>query len=125
MVNEFLIGCRHSQRTSFCLHCRQQKVSTLLQENHTINQLEIQVLSDAEENQRLNHVFEETLRKIIRTEAYRQKCLHNTIYTCFGWWMRSQPQYQNVSDQRTSHLRDQVKSLLTQYTPIGISLLRI
>ena len=115
MVNEFLLGCRHRRGTSFCLQCRQQKVSDVLQQNLSTAQLEIQVLSDAEEYRRLNHVFEETLCKIIRTEAYRQKCLQNTHYTCFGWWLRSQPQYQNVSDQRKNHLKDQVRFAHTVY----------
>lgn len=43
MVNEFLLGCRHRRGTSFCLQCRQQKVSDMLHQNLSTAQLEIQV----------------------------------------------------------------------------------
>ena len=116
MVNEFLVRCRHRQRTSFCLRCREQKVNDVLHQNMSIAQLEIQVLSDAEENRRLNHLFEQTLSKVVHKEAYRQRCLQNTQYTSFGWWLRSQPQYRNVPDHRKKHLRDQVRFAHTVYS---------
>ena len=115
MVNEFLVRCRNRHRTSFCLRCREQRVNNVMVQNITTAQHELQVLSDAEENRRLNHLFEATLTKIIYTEAYRQRCLHNTQYSSFGWWLRSQPQNQNITDRRKKRLQEQVRFAHTVY----------
>ena len=90
------------------------KVRVILQQPQTINQLERSFLSEDEENRRLNRLFEETLAKVIRGEAFRQKCLVNTPYSSFGWWIRSQPEY-DLDDAQTERLKTQVKYAHTIY----------
>ena len=109
MGNEFLIGCDHNQLLSFCLTCRQNRITEIHTDGMTRGQLQDIFLSDAEEYRRLNQLFQETLRRIIIGEAFRRECLRVTQYTSFGWWMRSQPQYNMWSDERKKRLMDQVK----------------
>ena len=93
---------------SFCVNCRQEKVNIILDSNSTNNQLEDEFLSDTEEYRRLNSLFNETIKKIVRGEAYRQQCLAETPYNSFGWWMRTQPRYMALSEGERRKLRTKV-----------------
>lgn len=108
MVNEFLTHCRHHQSISFCINCRHHKLYELRQQGLTRGQLERLFLSEAEEYRRLNSLFAETLNKVIRGECFRQECLNGTAYDSFGWWMRSQPQYQHLTEIERKRIRKQV-----------------
>ena len=116
MVNEFLTQCHHHHSISFCLNCRQQKVFDLRQQGLTRGQLQTLFLSDIEEHHRLNHLFAETLNRVIRGESFRQECLNGTQYTSFGWWMRNQPQYDHLSKSDRTRLRKQVNYAHKVYT---------
>ena len=104
--NEFLlITTMNGQHRQPCL---QQQVDMILNSNSTNGQLEEEFLRNAEEYRRLNALFQETVQKVVRGEAYRQQCLLGTPYTCFGWWMRSQPRYANLSKGERRRLRTKV-----------------
>lgn len=109
--NEFLyattINGRHRQ-PCLCENCRQQNVDQVLSNNSTNRQLEEEFLNNAEEYRRLNSLFEETMKKIVRGEAYRQQCLNGSPYTSFGWWMRSQPRYMVLSNGERRKFRTKV-----------------
>ena len=110
--NEFLYPAiangRHGRRC-FCLDCRERQVSVIVDSDLTNNQLEREFISNAEEYRRLNSLFDETLKSIVRGEAFRQQCLHGTPYNCFGWWMRSQPQYSQLSTPEKRRLCKKVR----------------
>ena len=118
MGNEFLLGCDLILPLSFCETCRQNKLNELHLDGMTRGELEEQFMSEAEEYRRLNRLFEETLYRVICGEAFRR----NTYYNSFGWWMRSQQQYETWSDDRKKKLMDQVKYAHTVYTQWDIIL---
>ena len=67
--NEFLYPAiangRHGRRC-FCLDCRQRQVSVIVDSDLTNNQLEREFISNAEEYRRLNSLFDETLKSVVR-----------------------------------------------------------
>ena len=116
MVNEFLlpvsVNGQHSNNC-FCFPCRQRRVHRTF--NDSIDDLERAFLSDSQEYRRLNILFEETKNKIIRGETFRQKCLQNTHYTSFGWWMRTEPRYAGLTDSEKKHMRQKVRIVHSVY----------
>ena len=116
MVNEFLLPGTingHHGNNCFCFPCRQRRVHRAV--NDTIGNLEQAFLSDSQEYRRLNILFEETKNKIIRGETFRQKCLQNTHYTSFGWWMRTEPRYAGLTDREKKHMRKKVRIVHSVY----------
>ena len=72
-------------------------------------------MSDAEEYRRLNSLFKETKNKIIKGESFRQQCLEGTHYNSFGWWMRSQQRYMDLSESDKERIRSKIRIVHAVY----------
>ena len=100
MVNECLAPNVRNGRHSticFCAQCRQHKV-VVERHGRTERDLEARFFAEAGEYRRLNLLFEETLKNVIKGESYRAECLANSHVNTFGWWMRLQPRFQRLSE---------------------------
>ena len=102
MANHILLSqIRHNGihlRHCFCPQCRTRKYQEILDAGFTPGQLfdiTFKRILQSEEA-KLNELFQLTKRKIVFGKAYKHSCLHNTAYTDFGWWARTQPNFMRL-----------------------------
>lgn len=121
MANHILLSqIRHNGihlRHCFCPQCRARKYQEILDAGFTPGQLfdiTFKRILQSEEA-KLNELFQLTKRKIIFGKAYKHSCLHNTPYTDFGWWARTQPNFMRLPQKVRENFCKEVNQIDSVY----------